>query len=196
MENFEKYTPSGEIIITDNSSGKVILKTHNIIVQSGRILIGQAVFATSASQILIPTNFHMFFEKDNNIMTTPETSLSDINSNVYTETFYTGATTTSGLSANEDIDVHLATWASGSGYTYLDQTKEPVQDSTTLMYTFTRTVQAKSDYLKIVAIGMYYGTLDSTGQPSTDSTLFSRAIIDPRYLRNANTYTIKYNFYF
>lgn len=163
----ERYRAAGHITIFDNATGKKILDTYNTIVLSGRVLIGEAIFSATDPQIEL-SKFSIFFESNTTKLTTADMTYSDITP----------------ISDNLTM---TETDSSGNSVT------NPTYDSTTNSYTFTVTISADLDYFKVNAMGLRYNTGTSD---SPSYTLFSRAIFNPRYLRNSDSYTVHYQFLF
>lgn len=178
------WIPKGRIRIVDDVSGKVLVDTHNMIVESGRRLIGAAVFdPTESKDILSPDNFTMFFESGDTLITKATMTYHDIKDNILTGSVLS--------ITDKNIDA--------------GNTCQVKYDVTNNYYYFKKKIQPVNDYLKISYLGTLYdgsasglsSIMTSIGITADLATiLFSRAMINPQYLRNTHTYTVTYLFYF
>lgn len=182
--NEEKYIPNGVVEIIDAETGEKVYETHNMIVQSGRQLILGAIF-NSAGTAFDTTKFKKFLEKQNADLTTPTMSYSDISSNL--------------LNDSDIINPNIKTQATDQNIDNLTSLLESGKtidlnklydkfDTNNLCMVMTFGVDfssTSSQYSYITAVGLTY-----------EQTLFSRANINPVYMRNGRKYVIRYTMYF
>lgn len=183
--NEEKYIPNGVVEIIDAETGEKVYETHNMIVQSGRQLILGAIFNSSGTAFNT-TNFKKFLEKQNADLTTPTMSYSDISSNLLNDSDIINRTINTTINQDQNIDNLTSLLESGKT---IDLNKLYDKfDTNNLCMVMTFGVDfssTSSQYSYITAVGLTYG-----------QTLFSRANINPVYMRNGRKYVIRYTMYF
>lgn len=192
----KSYVPQGIIQIYDIESKEKIYETHNMIVGSGRSLISNAIFCNKP---IDPSKFIMFFDnysgptifsmtmdflKTNNIIKYPI----DNSGNEVTRLGHYREI----ASENGDVEYDFNTY-----YTYGNQTSDiqnisavnneyPVKIDGIIKYDTADT----NNNIIITGIGIEY-------KESEDSSiLFSRAYIDPVYMRPGRKYLVHYTLYF
>lgn len=182
--NEEKYIPNGVVEIIDAETGEKVYETHNMIVQSGRKLILGAIF-NSAETAFNTTKFKKFLEKQNADLTTPTMSYSDISSNLLDDSDIINRTIKT-QATEQNIDNLTSLLESGKTINLNKLYDKFDINNLCMVMTFGVDFSStSSQYSYITAVGLTY-----------EQTLFSRANINPVYMRNGRKYVIRYTMYF
>jgi len=178
--NENQYSLTGLVKIYDAETNELVYETHNMIVESGRKLILKAIFNKSA---LDPAKFKKYYETNNEALTTPNMAYSNIQSNV-SETMAAIATTSGSTVTYNQTTV--TTPGSATQTTYTDT----VNENGICMEMHFKIAKATNVMEPVTAIGLLYNTSGS------NYTLFSRAAIDPVFMRPDRVYICHYTLYF
>lgn len=176
-----KYSPIGIVTIYDCKSHEKIFETHNMIVGTGRELIIKAIFGNSS---LSSSNFKMFYDS-NNRLTTDSLKYDNLIENDVEGKI----TSLAYFNIDGESDGKLGTWTEPSYSEFIDFSG-PTTDNNKYYINIDGKVELSSAFT-VYGIGLIYYN------PNTKTnTLFSRAYIDPVYLRNGRTYLVNYKIYF
>ena len=188
MKNIvDKLNPVGLVEIVDCESGECVYKTHNMIVDTGRQLILNALFK-SGGEILKQANFIKYAEKNNQTITTPEfVYINDkVNSSNVPYSVRESNILTDGI---QNTSINTTTAITGPNETtYTD--KLDAENIKIELHFKIAYEKGNATYLPITSIGLLYKKDDGT------KVLFSRAAIDPVYMRYGRTYIVHYTIYF
>ena len=175
-----KYSPIGVVTIYDCETHEKIFETHNMIVGTGRELIIKAIFGNSS---LASSNFKMFYDSNNRLTTDSlkydDLIKKDVENKITSLAYF-------------NIDGKLGTWTDES-YSTFTEFSGPVTDTDNDNNKYYINIDGKvelSSAFTVYGIGLIYSPDENT------NTLFSRAYIDPVYLRNGRTYLVNYKIYF
>lgn len=194
----DEYKPVGLVEVIDADTKETVYKTHNMIVKSGRTLILNSIFS---GQPIDFRKFTKYLEKSNNNITIPDMTYKATQSNSDSQQNYVFGSSLLSPIINEPIninatdqDIETLTNLDNKDNKVIDLTKlyDKVDvDNTCMVLTFGVDLSnVTSGYSEITSIGLIYNETDS------DKILFSRANINPVYMRYGRRYVVKYTIYF
>ena len=173
-----KYSPIGVITIYDCDTHEKIFETHNMIVGTGRELIIKAIFGNSG---LDSSKFKMFYDSNNRLTTDSlkydDLIKKDVENKITSLAYF-------------NTDGKLGTWTDESYSTFTNFNSPEIDTGNNKYYINIDGKVELSSAFTVYGIGLIYN-------PDTNTNiLFSRAYIDPVYLRNGRTYLVNYKIYF
>lgn len=174
-----KYSPTGVVTIYDYDTHEKIFETHNMIVGTGRELIINAIFGNSS---LDKSKFKMFYDS-NNRLTTDSLKYNylikkDVEDKITSLAYF-------------NTDGKLGTWTEPYSDSEFTEFSGPVTDPDNNKYYINIDGKVElSSAFTVYGIGLIYS------KDANNNILFSRAYIDPVYLRNGRTYLVNYKIYF
>ena len=194
----DEYKPVGLVEVIDADTKETVYKTHNMIVKSGRTLILNSLFN---GQPIDFSKFTKYLEKSNNNITIPDMTYKATQSNSDSQQDYVFGSSLLSPIINESIhteatdqDIDTLTNLDNKDNKVIDLTKlyDKVDvDNTCMVLTFGVDLSnVTSGYSEITSIGLIYN------KTANNKILFSRANINPVYMRYGRRYVVKYTIYF
>lgn len=192
MINKDSFNIHSKINFYDFYTHELIYSTHNMIVGTGRSMILKAIFGGNSEDAIDPTKFKIFFD-DRDSVTTESFTINTILNNGANHIFLSTDTNATSIGKYMQEDENTYKFVLNNSETEKNQCLT-INTTNNEYYITINGIIEKSNSNIIYGLGLIYGTGDTVN--SSSYTLFSRAYIDPVYLRKSRKYMVEYIMYF